>query len=214
MTMTFVEGSAGGDLDQIARSFVDNDGLTYAAAFTRACAEHPSLYNEYGRTYQAENAARLQVAEYQSRQPTPWPDGPGQATKAYANDLLDKKAKQIQAAKGVSYAQAFTEAVQSNPDLYDLHEQGALVQYYSEMGMRVPQPQQTSRQFTGLPSGNTVSWLNGRPAGSALLEQVNNALRPLQARYPYAERTFLLAMLFRQDKALAKRCETQCHISS
>jgi hypothetical protein len=56
--MTFTEGTAGADLDQIAKSFMANEGLTYAAAFTRACSEHPSLYDAHGQESATENAAR------------------------------------------------------------------------------------------------------------------------------------------------------------
>jgi hypothetical protein len=170
MTMTFVEGTAGHDLDQIARSFVDNEHMTYPAAFTRACSEHPSLYAQYDQTYREQNATLIEQAQ-QPRQSTEIPYHPGQAAKQYAYDLASEAAHEIMAKRpGLTFAQAYTEALTNDPSLYETHLQGERIQAYAE---QAGIPAQQSRQFGDWTQSNADSWGTGSTASQNLLERHN-----------------------------------------
>jgi hypothetical protein len=149
-------------LDDIARCIQASEGITYEQAFARACAEHPSYYQQYSQTFREENLGRAEQAQ-QPRQPVEL-DGPGRATERHMLDQAEAIVQQ-KMAQGLNRYQALSQAYSELGDVYNNVQS---IQAFAEV-TGAPQPQ----QFGGLVESDAHTWLNNSTPSQSLLEKHN-----------------------------------------
>lgn len=200
-------------LETIARSIQASEHVSYAQAYAQALEQNPHLYAEMEADPTGRYQALHQGQQDQARQ-FDEAYSPGRGFERQAEDRIDKEARRIQASEGLDYHTAYAKALQKNPELYEAHSRGSVVRQLSELGVTAPENE--PRQF----GSNADMWGSTTPSGVArskaetdLLNDLNTALRPLQARYPRAPRDFILSVLFATNKTLQRRCEAACHMS-
>lgn len=191
-------------IETLAKQRQAATGGSYAQAYAEVLEENPHLYDEAVSDSQARH-----MTERQAQQSRQFDEGyrPGRGVERAVDDQLDKEARRIQASEGCSYAQAYSTALERDPQLYDHYAQGALIRQIAAAGGTVPDP--APRQFADSDpwtSSSTPAGISRQNRSSALQSEINDGLAPLQRRYAAAPRDVLLALLFDQDATLRSRC--------
>lgn len=194
-------------LEALARSIQASENITYAQAYSRVLSENPHLYAEAVTDAQAQAQAVAESEAPPARQFTE--SSYASAAEEYALRPVEADAKRFREQDPrLTEAQAFAKALAQNPDAYDQVDRLHLARTLRAEGMAAPQAQAAEpRQFS------SDMWGSSTPAGvarqeraSAVLQDINKALEPLQRRYLAAPRDVLLAMLFDGNPGLRQRC--------